>query len=213
MTGFVYIIGVGPGAPDLLTLRAIDRLSKAQVVVYGNLVPDIIVEKYAKNAIEKIKIVKRHRKEAIKIVIDRALKGYVVAHLKNGDPTIYSHLREELEELKRHNIPYEVIPGVSSITAGAIEAEISLTDYPNIRGFSVVNGHDEDIETMVRLVRELGMLVILMPSFEKARTLIQKLGDEYAIKIVKNISINTEILDKIPEEYDKPCIIYVYRVR
>ncbi len=213
MPGFVYIIGVGPGAPDLLTLRAIDRLSKAQVVVYGNLVPEIIVEKYAEKAIEKIKIIKKHRKEAIKVVIDRALRGYVVAHLKNGDPTVYAHLREEIEELERNGIPYEVIPGVTSITAGAIEAKISLTDYPHIRGFAVVNGHDEDVEVMKSLVQRLGMIVILMPSLEKAKKLIQELGSGYKVKTVRSISLDSEVINDIPERYDKPCIVYIYKNR
>ncbi len=211
MNGLVYVIGIGPGAPDLLTLRAIDRLSRAEVVVYGNLVPDIIVEKYAKNAKEKIKIVKRHRKDAIRVVIEKALKGYTVAHLKNGDPSIFSHFREEIEELKKHGIKYEIIPGVSSITAGAIEAEIALTDFSRgIRGFSVVDGHDEDIGTILDLVDKLGMVVILMPSLEKIRT-IRELRPDLEISIVKNATIGTNILRDIPEKYDGPCIVYLYK--
>ncbi len=211
MPGQVYVIGIGPGAPDLLTLRAVDRLSRAEVVVYGNLVPDIIVEKYAKNAIEKIKVVKKHRKEALRIVIEKALQGYTVAHLKNGDPTIFAHFREEIEELKRHGIKYEIIPGVSSITAAAAEAEIALTDFSRgIRGFSVVDGHDEDVSTMLDLLNKLGMVVVLMPSLEKIRT-IKKLRPDIEVKIVRNATLNTEILNDVPEKYDGPCIVYIYR--
>ncbi|NPA71054.1 MAG: uroporphyrin-III C-methyltransferase [Crenarchaeota archaeon] len=211
MPGQVYIIGVGPGAPDLLTLRAIDRLSRAEVVVYGNLVPDIIVEKYAKNAIEKIKVVKKHRKDALKIVIEKALQGYTVAHLKNGDPTIFAHFREEIEELKKHGIKYEIIPGVSSITAAAAEAEIALTDFSRgIRGFAVVDGHDEDVETMIELVDKLGMVIVLMPSLEKIR-IIKMLRPDIELKVIRNATLNTEVLDEVPEKYDGPCIIYLYK--
>jgi len=205
------VIGVGPGAPDLLTLRAVDRLSRADVVVYGNLVPDIIVERYARNAIEKIKVIKRHRKDAIRIVIDRALRGYKVAHLKNGDPTIFSHFREEIEELKKHGIKYEIIPGVSSITAGAAEAEIALTDFSRgVRGFSVVDGHDEDLNAILDLVDRLGMVVILMPSLEKIRA-IKRIRPDLEIKVVRNATLKTEVLTEVPDKYEGPCIVYLYR--
>jgi len=211
VSGQVYVIGIGPGAPDLLTLRAVDRLSRAEIVVYGNLVPDIIVDKYAKNAIEKIKVVKKHRKEALRIVIEKALQGYTVAHLKNGDPTIFAHFREEIEELKKHGIKYEIIPGVSSITAAAAEAEIALTDFSRgIRGFSVVDGHDENVHTIIELVDKLGMVVILMPSLDKLR-LIKSTRPDIEMKIIKNATLSTEVLNEIPERYDGPCIVYLFK--
>ncbi len=211
--GKVFIIGVGPGSPDLLTLRAIEKLKHAQVVVYGNLVPDEIVEKYAVNAIEKIKVTKRHRKEAIKIVIEKALEGKIVAHLKNGDPMIYSNIREEIELLTKHGIPFEIIPGVSSITAAAVEAKLALTDYGRgIRGFAVVDGHDEDVARMARLVQELGMLVVLMPSFDKVKELLSMLGDEYEAVVVQNASLNNcKVMKLVPDSYDAPSIVFIYR--
>jgi len=211
--GFVYIIGVGPGDPELLTLKAIDRISKAEVIVYGKLVPDEIVYKYAKNAKEIIKIEKKHRKDAIKVVIEKALEGKIVAHLKNGDPTIFSNLRDEIEELEKYGISYEVIPGVSSITAGAISGNFSLTDFnKGIRGFSVINGHGEEVSVIEKLVNELGLVIMLMPNFEKIKQLVTK----FNIIIVSNASKNNEIIINPGSENEiiklpDPCIVYIFR--
>ncbi len=211
--GKVYIIGVGPGSPDLLTLRAVERLREAEVVVYGNLVPEEIVNRFAVNAREKIRVTKRHRKDALKIVIEKALEGFIVAHLKNGDPTIYSNLRDEIEELEKLGIPYEIVPGVSSITAACVEAKIPLTDFlRGLRGFAVVDGHDEDVDRMVRLARELGMLVILMPSFEKVRKVLDILGQEFDVRVVQNASLPTaRVLHHVPDVYDAPSIVLIFR--
>ncbi len=209
----MYIIGIGPGSPDLLTLRAVEKLREADIVVYGNLVPDEIVEKFAVNAREKIKVTKRHRKDALRIVVEKALEGYTVAHLKNGDPTIYSNLRDEIEELERLGIPYEIVPGVSSITAACVEAKVPLTDFVRgVRGFAVVDGHDEDVDRMVRLARELGMLVVLMPSFDKVRKVLAMLGDEFDVRVVQNASLpNARVLHHVPEVYDAPSVVLIFR--
>ncbi len=213
-SGFVYIVGVGPGAPDLITLRAVKVLEKAEVIVYGNLVPDELVKMYCKNAREIIKITKKHRKDAIRIVIEKALEGKVVAHLKNGDPAIFSSLMEEIEELRKHNIPFEIIPGVSSVSAALLEVNLSLTSYNlGIRGFSVVNGHDEDPRNVAELARILGMVVVLMPSREKVESALRHLGEDYCVISIKRATLpGREIrVNELPSESDGPTIMYITR--
>ncbi len=208
----MYIVGVGPGAPDLVTLRAVRALERAEVVVYGNLVPDEIIEKFCKNAREVIKVTKRHRRESIRIVVEKALEGKIVAHLKNGDPAIFSSLREEIEELRRCGIPFEIIPGVSSVSASILELGLSLTDYASgVRGFSVVDGHDEDPRVMSELLRMLGMIVVLMPSIEKVREMLRYIDGEYCVIAVKRATLEgrTVYINDLPDESSGPTIVYV----
>ena len=213
-TGFVYIVGVGPGAPDLLTLRAVKILERAEVIVYGNLVPDEIVRKYCKSAKEIIKVTKKHRRDAIRIVVEKALEGKVVAHLKNGDPAIFSSLNEEIEELRKHNIPFEIIPGVSSISAAILELNLSLTDYTcGVRGFSVVNGHDEDPQNIAELARILGMVVVLMPSKEKVEQALNYLGNDYCVISIKRATLQDRkvYFNTVPDEKGGPTIVYIVK--
>lgn len=207
--GFVYIIGVGPGDPELLTIKAVKALEKAEVVVYGKLIPEEIL-KYATSAKEFIRIEKRHRREASKVVLEKALEGKIVAHLKNGDPSIYGGLMEEMEVLRRYNIPFEVIPGVSSITTAIIRAGRSLTDYSSgYRGFAVVNGHDEKLELIEELTDKLGLTVLLMPDLNK----VEKLEKKYNVLIVINASRpNEKILTRLEDtNIQDPTIIYIFK--
>ncbi len=211
MRGFVYIVGVGPGDPELLTLKAVDRISRSEVIVYGRLVPDEIVRRYARSAREVIKVEKSHRRDAIKIVVEKALEGKIVAHLKNGDPMIFSNIRDEIEELKRHGIPYEIVPGVSSLTAAAASADLALTDFcRGIRGFAVVNGHGEDVSTIRDLVERLGLVAIMMPDLRA----ISELQGEYNVVAVVNATRPDQRVVRDVNAIDPKrdvVIVYVYR--
>jgi uroporphyrin-III C-methyltransferase / precorrin-2 dehydrogenase / sirohydrochlorin ferrochelatase len=128
----VYFIGAGPGDSELITLKAIKLLSKADVVLYDRLVADEILNYARKDAIKinvgKVKDLHRYQQEEIGELIKKyALQGNVVARLKGGDPSIFGRLDEEIEAIADLKIPYQIVPAVSSAIGAAAYACIPLT--------------------------------------------------------------------------------------
>ena len=131
MTGVVYIVGAGPGAPDLLTLRAAKLLARADIVFHDALVhPDTIA--LATRA-EKIAVGKRCGKHSTaqrfinKRLIDAAARHAVVVRLKGGDPMLFGRAQEEIAALDAAGVRCEVVPGVTAALAASAELGISLT--------------------------------------------------------------------------------------
>ena len=131
MTGRVYLIGAGPGAPDLLTLRAADVLARADVVFYDSLVhPETLA--LAVHA-HRIAVGKRSGRRSTaqqfinKRLIDAARRHDVVVRLKGGDPMLFGRAQEEIDALRRAGVDFEIVPGVTAATAAAAELGISLT--------------------------------------------------------------------------------------
>src|SRR5207253_7660525 len=131
MSGVVYLIGAGPGAPDLLTLRAAKLLEKADIVFHDALVhPDTIA--LAVRA-EKIAVGKRCGKHSTvqkfinKRLVDAALTHTVVVRLKGGDPLLFGRAQEEIAALEAAGIRYEVVPGVTAALAACAKLRIALT--------------------------------------------------------------------------------------
>jgi uroporphyrin-III C-methyltransferase len=142
VTGTVYIVGAGPGAPDLLTLRAARLLERADVVFHDALVhPDTIA--LAARA-EKIAVGKRCGKQSTaqrfinKRLVDAAAKYAVVLRLKGGDPMLFGRAQEEIESLEAAGVPYEVVPGVTAALAASAELGISLTQRGVARSVALV---------------------------------------------------------------------------
>jgi len=136
MTGTVYLVGAGPGAPDLLTLRAARLLERADIVFHDALVhPDTIA--LAVHA-DKIAVGKRCGKHSTvqkfinKRLIDAAAKHAVVVRLKGGDPMLFGRAQEEIGALEAAGIRYEVVPGITAALAASAELGIALTQ----RGFA-----------------------------------------------------------------------------
>ena len=131
MTGRVYLIGAGPGAPDLLTLRAADILRRADAVFYDSLVHPQTLALAA--SAEKIAVGKRsgRRSTAQKFInkrlIDAAGKHRIVVRLKGGDPLLFGRAQEEIDALRQAGVDLEIVPGVTAATAAAAEIGISLT--------------------------------------------------------------------------------------
>lgn len=131
MRGRVYLIGAGPGATDLLTLRAAEVLMRAEVVFYDSLVHPESLGLAARA--EKIPVGKRSgRRSAVqrfinKRLVDAARKHAVVVRLKGGDPLLFGRAQEEIDALRRAGVDFEIIPGVTAATAAAAELGISLT--------------------------------------------------------------------------------------
>jgi uroporphyrin-III C-methyltransferase/precorrin-2 dehydrogenase/sirohydrochlorin ferrochelatase len=130
--GFVSIVGAGPGAVDLLTLRAHRALQEADVIIHDGLVPDEVVAMGRRDA-ERIPVGKakgrhsRSQDEINAILVEQAQSGRRVVRLKGGDPLVFGRAGEEMAALRTARINFEVIPGVTAALAAAAETEIPLT--------------------------------------------------------------------------------------
>jgi uroporphyrinogen III methyltransferase/synthase len=168
----VYIIGTGPGDPELLTLKAARIIGECDVVVYDDLIPHAILA-LAKQDAKKVYVGKRGGKPHIKqdeinkILIDLAQKGHSVARLKGGDPFIFGRGGEEALFLKKHNIDFEVIPGITSAIAAPTEAGIPATHRGLASSFSIITAHEDPTKDETSLnwsviARQTGTLTFLM---------------------------------------------------
>lgn len=130
----LYLVGTGPGNPDLMTLKAIRVLSQADVILYDRLIPPNIIELYARKDAHKIAVGKtrcHHHKKQDEIdgLIDNYLReGKIVVRLKGGDPGVYAHGAEEIAVANRVGAPYHIIPGVSAANGCAAYSGIPLTE-------------------------------------------------------------------------------------
>lgn len=184
MTGFVSFVSSGPGDPDLLTLKAVDRLGRADAVLFDDLSSGPILA-HAREGADLVGVGKRAGRPSPKqrhisqLLVDYAQTGQRVVRLKSGDSGLFGRLEEELVALREAGIPFEIIPGVPSACAAAAAAGIPLTRRMTARRVQFVTGHDaagalpEDIDlaaladpgattvvfmgkrTFPRLVREL----------------------------------------------------------
>ena len=126
-----YFVGAGSGAPDLITVRGARLLSEADVIVYaGSLVNPALLD-YKKDGCEVYNSAKMTLEEVIAVMAPAAKAGKTVVRLHTGDPCVYGAHREQMDELDKRGIPYEVCPGVSSFcgAAAALKAEYTL---PNV---------------------------------------------------------------------------------
>jgi precorrin-4/cobalt-precorrin-4 C11-methyltransferase len=123
----VYFVGAGPGAKDLITVRAMKLLQLADVIIYaGSLVNEELLE-YAKENCEIYNSAYMNLEEVLEVVKNAAAKDKTVVRLHTGDASIYGAIREQMEELDRENIEYEVVPGVSSFLAAAAALKCEYT--------------------------------------------------------------------------------------
>lgn len=147
MTGFVSFVSSGPGHPELLTLRAVDRLGRADVILYDDLASGPILDK-ARAGAELISVGKRAgrpsaRQEHVNaLLVEHALAGARVVRLKSGDSGIFGRLEEEMTALDAAGVDYEIVPGVPSACAAAAAAGIPLTRRLTARRLQFVTGAD-----------------------------------------------------------------------
>lgn len=169
--GKVYLVGAGPGDPGLITMRGLELLRSAEVIVYDQLVNPALLEE-ASSLAERIFVGKRGghhciaQSEINEALIRYARHGHRVVRLKGGDPFVFGRGGEEAEALADAGIPFEIVPGVSSAVAVPAYAGIPLTHRKFASSFAVVTGHEarkaEEAIDWAKLATAVDSLVILM---------------------------------------------------
>jgi uroporphyrin-III C-methyltransferase len=172
VTGRVILVGGGPGADDLITVRGLDRLMAADVVITDRLAPVGLLARLGPD-VEIIDAARLPGQPTLNydqisdLMIDRALAGRTVVRLKGGDPFVFAHGAQEVTACTAAGIPVEVVPGVTSATAAPALAGVPLTSTEGAAGFTVVSGHLHPDDPACRLdwsalARSGTNLVILM---------------------------------------------------
>ena len=143
--GTVYLVGAGPGDPELLTIKAARLLAAADVVLHDDLVPPAILALAPQSLV--INVGKRCGRKSISqqqihaSLIDYARRGFSVVRLKSGDPLVFGRAGEEMDALRTAGIPFDVVPGITAAFAAAAALGQSLTDRRCAAGISFSSGH------------------------------------------------------------------------
>ena len=152
MNGKVYLVGAGPGDPDLITVKGLRCLQQADVILYDRLVnPDLF--EHAKEGAQLVycgKLPHYHtmKQETINhFLVKYAKKGHQVVRLKGGDPFVFGRGGEEAEECAKHDVPFEIVPGITAGIAASAYAGIPVTHRTLSKSFAFITGHQAgDVE-------------------------------------------------------------------
>jgi uroporphyrin-III C-methyltransferase len=171
MKGKVYLVGAGPGDPELLTVKALRLLRTAQAVLHDDLVAPEILRLIPSTA-QIYNVGKRCGKKKIRqeeinfLMVELAATGLQVVRLKGGDPLIFGRAGEEMESLRKAEIPYEIVPGVTSALGAAAAAGIPLTHRKAASALVFITAHRasaSDAADWSKFVSSGATLVIYMP--------------------------------------------------
>lgn len=172
MTGHVALIGAGPGDPDLITVRGLRHIERADVIVYDRLGTEAIIP-LAPATAELIDVGKEpgnhgmKQEDITRLLKDHATAGRHVVRLKGGDPFVFGRGGEEALSLVAAGVSVEIVPGVSSAFAGPAAAGVPVTHRDVARAVTVASGHDDPaspaaVERWAALAHVPGTLVLLM---------------------------------------------------
>lgn len=172
MSGVVYLVGAGPGDPKLITLRAVELIKKADVVLYDRLVSEKIISMIPKKA-KKFYVGRdvgddyKHQDSTNHLMVKYARSHKHIVRLKGGDPFIFGRGGEEAEYLRRYKIKFEIIPGITSGIGSAVYSGIPLTHRKYSSSVVFVTGHEDPqkIKSPVKwktLAKSAETIVIMM---------------------------------------------------
>src|SRR5213594_3657853 len=183
--GTVFIVGAGPGNPDLITVRGLTCLREADVVLHDRLI-DLHLLEEAKPKAEIISVGKEAGEENIQqehihwLMIQKAREGKDVCRLKGGDPFVFGRGGEEAQALSEAGIPFEIVPGVSSAIAAPAWAGIPVTHRDHAHSFMVITGsRSHDLESAewlaARALIKAGGTVVVVMGFSRIRLIVESL--------------------------------------
>jgi uroporphyrin-III C-methyltransferase len=229
VSGFVYIVGAGPGDPDLLTLKALKAIRAADVILYDRLVNSTILD-YAETGCELIYVGKqdgRHtmpQEEINQQLYLHARTGKTVVRLKGGDPFIFGRGGEEEVYLRERGIEFETVPGISSSVAAPAYAGIPVTHRKFASSYAVITGHECSgkmksidwsaligVDTLVFLMGVRNRSKIARKLIEAGRDPLQPVAFiERGTTPEQNVIISTlrELVDN-PPEVESPAVFVV----
>lgn len=197
--GKVYFVGAGPGDPELLTLKAKRLLETAQCVIYpGSLLNPEILKGIKASLYDSSKM---NLKEIVNLMEQYVKEGRQVVRLVSGDPSIYSAIQEQIEELRSRKIPYEVVPGVSSAMAGAAAMSIELT-IPEISEAVILlrfQGNTGGLtKEEIKRIADLRATMVFFLSASLAKhlkeTLLEVLPEDIPIAVLHKVSWPDELI-------------------
>jgi len=198
MKGKVYLVGAGPGDPELLTLKAFRLLGSADVVLHDDLITPAILE-LASPAAQILNVGKRcgrrglSQEEIIDLAISYANDGYTVVRLQGGDPLIFGRAAEEIAALRKAGVDFEIVPGVTSALGVAAAAQVSLTERRVASSVIFTTGHRCDRDSTT------AWPVVTAPGAELRPTVVVYMPTDYA-SIVKE-------LQGAGWERETPCLL------
>ncbi|WP_066319466.1 uroporphyrinogen-III C-methyltransferase [Bacillus sp. FJAT-29814] len=155
-TGKVFLVGAGPGDVGLMTIKGLEAIKRAEVILYDRLANPKLLE-FAPSDCELIycgKLPDRHilRQEHINdLLVEKALEGKIVVRLKGGDPGVFGRVGEEAAAIAQRQIPFEIVPGVTSGIAAPLYAGIPVTHREHAESFAVVTAHDKSLDGKPKL--------------------------------------------------------------
>jgi uroporphyrinogen III methyltransferase/synthase len=184
-SGTVFIVGAGPGNPDLITVRGMTCLREADVVLHDRLVDKRLLEEARADA-EIIDVGKQPGHEDVQqeriewLMVEKAREGKTVCRLKGGDPFVFGRGGEEARALVEAGIPFEIVPGVSSAIAAPAWAGIPVTHRDHSHSFMVITGsRSHDLESpewlAARALVKAGGTVIVVMGFSRIRAIVESL--------------------------------------
>ena len=146
LPGKVYLVGAGPGDPDLLTVKATRLLATAEIVLHDDLVPPAVLalanpRSLTVNVGKRCGVKKITQAEINQLMIEKASQGVSIVRLKSGDPLVFGRAAEEMDALREAGIPYEVVPGITAAFAAAASLQCSLTDRRASSSIVFSSGH------------------------------------------------------------------------
>jgi len=144
--GTVYLVGAGPGDPELLTLRAVALLRSADLVLHDDLVPEAVIAMAGGQALvisvgKRCGVKRVHQSEIHSLMIEAAHRQLSVVRLKSGDPLVFGRAAEEMDALRASGVPFQVVPGITAAFAAAAAIGCSLTDRRTASSVELHTGH------------------------------------------------------------------------